>query len=267
MKNKNSSSRQLLKIALGSQLARCKAVKTVGIKCNWNDYSDLEKDLIRKADTVYFPTLFFAASLEASGKKIFPSINSYTHLGDKIKQTTLFSLTGVPVPKTRIFFGAQRRQRIMESFSFPFIAKIPVGTGRGEGVFLINSIHDLDEYLKLVSTAYIQEHLKVKRDLRVVVIGKRCVMAYWKEISEDSFRSNVAKGGVINFKNIPEEAVNLALYASNKCGLDHAGFDIAESEDGLVIIEANMRFGTEGFEKAGISYKDVLCGMVQNNEI
>lgn len=255
------------KIALGSQLSRCDAVHTIGLKCNWQDYSEADKRQIRCADKVYFPTVFYAASLYGAGKRIFPSINCYTHLGDKIRQTSLFSIAGVPVPETRIFKGKNKKEKILDCFGFPFVAKIPSGTGRGRGVFLIRSDRALDKYLERTSTAYIQERLSIRRDLRVVVIGNTPVLSYWKKGVDSDFRTNVAMGANISFDDVPREAVALAVETACKCGIDHAGFDVAESDDGFVVLEANMKFGTEGFMRAGLSYRDILCEMVKNDEI
>jgi ribosomal protein S6--L-glutamate ligase len=255
------------RVALGRQLSGCGEVRTLGIKCNWQDYSADEQRCIRMASTVYFPTILYAASLHGAGKRIFPSITCYTHLGDKTRQTALFAIGRVPMPETRIFRGGNLEEKITDAFSFPFVAKVPCGTGRGQGVFLVRDRAGLKKYLQITSTAYIQEYLGARRDLRVVVIGRKPVLAYWKEARGGDFRNNVARGAGISFDNVPEEGIALALETALNCGIDHAGFDVAESEEGFVVIEANMKFGTEGFERAGISYRDILCEMVRNNEI
>jgi ribosomal protein S6--L-glutamate ligase len=254
-------------VAIGYQLAGCRHITTVGVKRNWNDYSLSEQNLITNAHKIYFPTIFFASPLYSAGKNIFPSINSYNHLGDKIRQLTLFSITNIPIPKTRIFSQAVTVEEILDIFSLPLVAKLPYGSGRGQGVFLIRSKEELKTYLSTATRPYIQEYLPIHRDIRVVVVGQKVILAYWKQMRKGNFRSNVAQGGAIDFRDVPDAAVDLALDTAIRCGLDHAGFDIAEGRNGFVVLEANVNFGKEGFEMAGLSYKQILCNMIDRGEI
>ena len=255
------------RVSLGRQLSLSRKVLCLGLKCNWQDYTPEERALILGAEKVYFPTLFYAQLLDAMGKRIFPSPSSYNLLGNKIRQTCLFSMLGVPHPETRFFFGKNRGEKILARFRFPFIGKLPVASSLGRGVFLIDSERALDDYLKRVTTAYIQEYLPIDRDLRIVVIGKDAVLSYWKIARSGDFRTNVARGSRISFDDVPHEAVELAKDLSARSGIDHAGFDICITERGPMIFEANIHFGTEGFREAGLSYKQVIADMADRFEI
>ena len=259
-----------MKVAIGSKLRQCPGVTTVGLRLNWDDYSREEKRMIREAERIYFPTLFYAGSLHAAGKPIFPSASSYHHLGDKIRQLSLFRFLNIPMPRTMLFAGSlqKREAEILANFDFPFIAKKATGSGQGRGVFLITNREKLKTYLQTCpGVSYIQEYLDFKRDLRVVIIGNRVVHSYWKESASEDFRTNIAQGGQISFENIPQEALNLALKAARVSGIDYAGFDLCESEQGWMVIEANINFGIEGFQAAGLSLKRMLCDMVMAGEI
>ncbi len=255
------------KVALGLQLSHCPSVVTLGVKCNWDDYSSEEIELIRSAPKVYFPTIFFADTLAAAGKCLFPSIQCYRLLGDKIKQMLLFDFLGVPFPRTRVFWGSNRAEKILKYFEFPFIAKFPYGSSMGQGVFLIKNRSDLDQYLLQTRHAYIQEYIPIRRDLRLIVLGKKVVHSYWKEASSGEFRTNVAQGGRITFDPVPEKALHLVRELATKAGLDHAGFDVCERDKEFLILEANMHFGKKGLEMAGKSYKDILRDMVEGGII
>ena len=159
------------KVALGKRLRHSPLVHTLGLRPNISDYSEIELDLLRNADTIYYPSTLYEDIFLALGKRVFPA-NFYRYMGDKIKQTELFTLLGIPHPRTRIYRDTPRVSQILADFSFPFIAKIPRGSSKGRGVFLIRSREDLQDYLQDYAPAYIQEYLPIDRDLRVVLVGQ-----------------------------------------------------------------------------------------------
>lgn len=254
-------------IALEARLKNCKNVVTLGVRPNFSDYSPAEADLIRNAEKIYYPTTFYAELLDAMGKKTFPSYHNYKCVQDKIKQTALFNLLEIPHPKTRVFYGNRQKNSICDRFEFPFIAKIPRGSAMGRGVYLIRSQKDLDDYIKLSKVAYIQEYLPSDRDIRVVIIGDRVVHAYWRISPAGEFRSNVAVGATISLDPVPENALDLALDTARRCRWDDVGIDIIEHDKNLYVLEANMKFGKEGFRKAGIDYLKLMERMIENGQI
>ena len=261
MKNENKI------IALESRLRGCKHVITLGAKPNFSEYSREEASLIRNAGKIYYPTTFYADLFDAMGKKTFPSYHTYKCVQDKIKQTALFNLLKIPHPTTKVYYGRNAMKKILRDFDFPFIAKVPRGSAMGRGVFLVQSQNDLAEYLKNTSPAYIQSYIKADRDIRVVVIGNNAVHAYWRVAALGEFRSNVAKGGRIELDNVPDDALDLALYTAEKCGWDDVGIDIIKVETGYYVLEANMKYGKEGFRMAGIDYLELMEELIERGEI
>ena len=257
----------MARICLGGKLKAAKSVRCIPFRYNWSDFTSKEKGLILEAERIYFPTIHYAPVFNSLGKDIFPSISSYMLLGNKILQTQAFSAASIPMPRTRLFTGRDRLKKIQEEFSFPLVAKVPVASSRGKGVSLVKSRKGLKEYLGLVTVAYIQEYIPIERDVRVVVIGRRAVLSYWKVAATGKFQTNVFQGGEIEFENVPDEAVELALLAANRCNIDHAGFDICMSERGPLVLEANIHFGREGFKKAGVSYRGLLSKMADSGQI
>ena len=254
-------------VALEARLKHCKNVVTLGVRPNFSDYSPAEADLIRDAEKIYYPTTFYAELLDAMGKKTFPSYHNYKCVQDKIKQTALFNLLEIPHPRTRVFYGNRQKNSICDRFEFPFIAKIPRGSAMGRGVYLIRSQKDLDDYIKLSKVAYIQEYLPSDRDIRVVIIGDRVVHAYWRISPAGEFRSNVAVGATISLDPVPKNVLDLALDIAQRCRWDDVGIDIIEHDKNLYVLEANMKFGKEGFRKAGIDYLKLMERMIENGQI
>jgi ribosomal protein S6--L-glutamate ligase len=254
-------------IALEARLRNCKNVLTLGVRPNFSDYSPREAELIRKAHKIYYPTTFYADLFDAMGKATFPSYHTYKCVQDKIKQTALFDLLDLPHPRTRVFYGKRQKKSILDHFSFPFIAKIPRGSALGRGVYLIHNEKELRNYLKMTSPAYVQEYLPIDRDIRVVVIGRRIVHAYWRIAPPDEFRSNVAVGGQISLEAVPEKARDLALQVARSCCWDDVGIDICEHKGLFYVLEANMKYGRQGFREAGLDYDQLMESMIANEEI
>jgi len=255
------------KVALEARLKACRNVITLGVKTNISDYSPEASELLRRSVKIYYPSAFYADLFDAMGKETFPSYHTYKFAQDKIKQTAIFQLLDLPHPKTRVFYGTQSKKRITEHFSYPFIGKIPRGSAMGRGVFLIRDASDLEAYCAIATPAYIQEYLPVDRDVRVVVIGRRVMHAYWRISAPGEFRNNVSLGAEICLDSIPEEAKELALRTARCCRWDDVGIDICRHENRFLVLEANMKYGKEGFRAAGIDYPTLMEDLIDNGEI
>ncbi len=256
-------------IALEARLRTCKNVLTLGVRPNFADYNPFEAEMIKKAETIYYPTTFYADLFDAMGKRTFPSYHTYKCVQDKIKQSALFALLDIPHPRTRVFYGRGRRQKnnIMDLYDFPFIGKIPRGSAMGKGVYLIQNEFELAAYLEKTDVAYIQAFIPIDRDIRVVVIGKKVVHAYWRIAPPGEFRSNLAVGGTVCLDDIPAEALDLALYTAQGCKWDDVGIDICKHDGCFYVLEGNMKYGKEGFRAAGIDYYKLMESLIENDEI
>ena len=254
-------------IALEKRLRRCRNVRTLGVRSNFLDYTPEERQTIIAAPKIYYPSVFYADLLDALGKDLFPSYHTYKCVQDKIKQTALFDLLDIPHPRTRVYYGKRQMERITTHFSFPLVAKIARGSALGKGVFLIRDQAELATYCRQTRVAYIQEYLPLDRDMRIVVIGRRAVHAYWRVAMPGEFRSNLAAGGRINLDPVPEAAIELARRAAHLCGWTDVGMDVYQHEDRFGVFEANMKYGKEGFRQAGIDYDRLMEDLIAHGEI
>jgi ribosomal protein S6--L-glutamate ligase len=254
-------------IALEARLKNCRNVRTLGVRTNFSDYSPREAELIRQAEKIYYPTTFYADLFDTIGKPTFPNYHTYKCVQDKIKQTALFQLLKLPHPPTRVFYGKRQKKSIPDHFTFPFIAKIPRGSAQGRGVYLIHNEQQLRNYLEQGGPAYVQAYLPIDRDIRVVVIGRRIVHAYWRIAPPSEYRSNLAVGGRISLDDVPCEALDLALEVVRACRWDDVGIDICQHNGHFYVLEANMKYGKEGFRKAGLDYIQLMETMIANEEI
>lgn len=245
-------------IVIGARLRRYPQFTTLGPRPNLDDYPPEHLELIRRAEVVYYPTEALAPQLAAMGKRLFPSLACHLLEGDKIKQTTLFKLLGLPHPRTRVFYGNQRGE-ILDHFAFPFVAKKARASSRGRGVHLIENQAQLTAYLAENKVAYIQERLPISRDLRVVVIGFQPVCAYWRLPPPGEWRSNVAQGATVDFTGVPPLAVELAVAAAKAADLDEVGLDLAVVDGQPLLLEFNVKYGRQGPGQMGLDVVDYVA--------
>ena len=253
-------------IALGSRLRGVPEVLTLGVKPNFLDYTPVERELILGADIILYPTLNYAQFFTTMGKRLFPSLETYLYADEKIKQTTLFYLLGIPHPRTRIYYHLHH-QEILGDFSFPFVAKLARCSARGRGVFKIDNSMELETYLQLTSIAYVQEYLPHEQDLRVVLINYQPVLAYWRIRKPGDFRTNISQGGRINFDDIPEQGITLAQESARKCRFDDVGIDLINSQGQWYVIEANMKYGRKGLKMKGLDLKVIMRQKLLSGEL
>jgi ribosomal protein S6--L-glutamate ligase len=259
------SSRKVL--ALEARLRSCRNVVTLGVRPNFSDYSPEEAEKIRSAPKIYYPTAFYADLFDALGKPTFPSYHTYKCVQDKIKQTALLQIAGLPHPQTRVFYGKKQREKIKKYFSFPFIAKEARGSAMGRGVYFIRTDKELDAYSHNRHVAYIQQYIPLDRDIRVVVVGREIVHAYWRIATDGEFRTNVAVGGKISLDAVPDGAIRLARKAAQICRWDDVGIDLCRHKGDYLILEANMKYGKEGFRAAGMDYFGLMEKLIDDERI
>jgi ribosomal protein S6--L-glutamate ligase len=244
-------------IALGSRLVGVPEVCTLGVKLNFQDYTELEQQQILDASVILYPTLNYAQFFTTMGKRIFPSVETYLYADEKIKQTTLFHLLSIPHPRTK-FYLKRDFSKIQQDFDYPFIAKIPRGSACGRGVFMISDQADLEQYLQKVKTAYIQEYLPHERDLRVILINYEPVLAYWRRRAPDDFKTNLYQGGRMDFADVPDDIMPMVQEYARRCKFNDVGLDLIEFQGSWYLIEANMLYGREGFKKKNLVLKEVI---------
>ncbi len=126
---------------------------------------------------------------------------------------------------------------------------------------------ELKTYLARVKVAYIQEYLPHERDLRVVLINYQPVLTYWRVRPRDDFRTNLARGGRIDFDHIPSEAIELAVATARQCRFDDVGLDLIPTAGGWRIIEANMKYGRKGLKLQGLDLGKIMREKLLSGEL
>jgi ribosomal protein S6--L-glutamate ligase len=263
----NREAKTLTRIAFSRRFGSCPGLTILQPRPNFHDFTPAEQELIRRADKVYYPTALLVDLFLTLGKEIFPSRETYVYAGDKVKQTLLFQVLNIPHPRTKCYYGRQR-DNILQEFSLPLVAKVARGSSLGEGVFLIRSEEELTKYLQGNRIAYIQEYLPLEKDLRVILINHREVLAFWRQGPHGEFRHNLARGAAPDFEGIPSAALELARRVSRACNFDDVGLDLCHTPSrGWLVLEANMNYGREGLARRGLKLDEVLRDLMEEGVI
>lgn len=213
-----------------------------------------ELETVKAADLVLFPGYWQVNSLVyALHKPIFPSLPNYLLGHNKVEMTRAFqAVCPDQVPDTLILPNTpSARERILDEFFFPFVAK-DIRSARGCGVYLIENVEQFRRYAaEEREVLYVQMHLPIDRDMRIVWVGDRIAAAYWRQAREGEFHNNVYQGGRVIFDPVPDEALALVERTARTLGLDFAGFDVAAVDGAFFFFEFNNRFGNQALNASG----------------
>ncbi len=217
-------------------------------------------ELLQQAEWVLFPEYWQLNALQYAWKaRVFPSEASYRIGHNKIEMTRAF-LAVAPhnTPDTYIVANTPvNADELWQSLPRPFVAKLPKSS-MGEGVWLIDTHGDWQDYLQRTDVLYVQEYLPIDRDLRIVLVGDRILSAYWRVQSPYSFHNNLARGGAVEFGAVPQAALDLVLQVAGALGIDHAGFDVAMVGERPYLFELNRLFGNQGISGGDAAVREAI---------
>jgi len=172
---------------------------------------------------------------------------------------------GLPVPKTVLALSSDQLNRVRGEFGAAAVYKTAIGT-HGGGAWKVGPTDPLTARVGK-RRAFIQELLGRQgepiRDLRVYVVGDEVVGAMFRYAAERDWRTNVARGGSVEdaTDRLPAAVFDLARRAASVIGLDYAGVDLIEGDDGWYVLEVNPTAGFRGLYRAtGYSPAPVIAG-------
>lgn len=174
----------------------------------------------------------------------------------KSRSFEIMRAAGLPLPRTMsVTNRAQLQEAIKLIGGFPLLIKLNEST-HGRGVWLVpnrataEAVQDILRERGL--TMLVQEFIAESdgADIRLIIVGDRCVAAMRRRAPAGEFRSNLHRGGSAVPLKPPDGYVDLAVRAARAHQLDVAGVDIIEAERGPLLLELNSSPGLEGIEGA-----------------
>jgi RimK family alpha-L-glutamate ligase len=145
-------------------------------------------------------------------------------------------------------------------FNFPVIIK-GSGGDRGTRVFKADNLEEMEKLVRDLRKSeteegkryMLQEYIPNNGDYRVLVLGKKVLGVMKRSAKQNCFLNNYSAGGTVEVAELPENIKQLAVKATEVCGLMVAGVDVAFRDNDLnrpVIWEVNKGPQFKGFMKA-----------------
>lgn len=163
--------------------------------------------------------------------------------------------------------------RISALTGYPFILKECFGSF-GAQVHLIRSEEECIQILKSINgrPCIIQEYIRTRSaktsdfscdhayssDIRINVVGGKCAASMLR-YNDNDFRANITAGGHMCAYDPTDDECEMALKACKALGLDFAGVDILQSDDGPLLCEVNSNAHFKSiYDCTGINIADEI---------
>lgn len=183
---------------------------------------------------------------------------------DKAMTSFLLHHAGLPTPLTWVLHDRTEALRIAEQElkeGHLLISK-PLFGSQGEGIRRMEKSTDLLWLTSSQGVYYLQRFVPCAgegfSDLRVFVING-CAIAAMRRRGK-YWLTNVARGAVCELVDIQPELAHLAIQAATLLGMDYAGVDIVQDQQGhYLLIEANSIPAWKGLESVcGLNIAELL---------
>ena len=189
----------------------------------------------------------------------FPVINNFQSIllaRNKFLTLQILSERGVPIPESAYASNWSNFAAAAAKLGgFPLVLKTPQSR-QGRGVFLIDAVKGnrrlLNSFLEKGEGLLIQKFIPTekRRDIRIMVVGKRVVGAMSLIPRKGDFRANIHLQGRAERVRPTRAMSNLAIRSAEALGLAISGVDMIEEEDGeLRVVDVNYSPGFKGLEK------------------
>jgi len=191
---------------------------------------------------------------------------------DKLRSMQILSRAGVGLPTTSFAHSIQDVNGLLEVVGgTPVVVKLLEGT-QGLGVVLAETKKAAESVIgafrQLDANILVQQFIKEAggSDIRALVVGGKVVAAMRRKGAPGDFRSNLHRGGTAEMIKLTPSERSTAVRASKSLGLNVAGVDMLQSEEGPMVLEVNSSPGLEGIENAsGVDIADLIIEYIEDN--
>ena len=187
---------------------------------------------------------------------------------DKLQALQIFDAEAIPFPQTCFVCRKQDLDAAFEQLGEPpFVVKVLQGT-QGSGVLLAEdtrqAVSMAETLLDADRPVLLQRFIAESRgkDVRAVVVGDRVVSSVRRVNETGEFRSNVHRGAEAEPIAIDPAYAEVAVRAAQALGLEVAGVDMLEANEGPVVMEVNSSPGVHGMED---STGDDIAGAIADH--
>jgi ribosomal protein S6--L-glutamate ligase len=191
---------------------------------------------------------------------------------DKLRCLQMLSRHDIGIPATEF---VRRSQDVLPAIErvggVPVVIKLLKGT-QGIGVILAETLAVAESIIETLHSArqsvLVQKFVAESkgRDIRAFVVGDRVVAAARRVAKAGEFRSNLHRGGSAEAVQLDDAYEAAAVRSAQVVGLQVAGVDMLEGNDGPAVMEVNSTAGLQGIETStGIDVAGSIIDYVREN--
>ena len=203
---------------------------------------------------------YTAAMLEAAGLRLFNRRSAVEICDDKMLTHLALAGKGIPMPDTvagalcytqDAALSDETVRKLENSLGYPMIIKQSYGS-LGKGIYRVENRKELKNVYDGIKLAphLFQRSIEESygRDVRVIVVGRKCVAAMERR-SDGDFRSNLELGGK-GFPYKTDIKLNgICRRTAEILKLDYCGIDLLVGREGYLVCEVNSNAFFGGIEK------------------
>ncbi len=187
----------------------------------------------------YTSTLqFMIKELESQGNTVSPSFYESCFWENKAFMHNEFNRCQVNTPKTEIINDILNFSPAT-NWSYPFLIK-EIHSAGSLGLHKIASNKELQKLKdqiakkKQLSPILVQELIEMRRDLRVILVGEKIVLHYWRiNLGKEWKPTSTSKGSEVDFITFPEKWRQWIIDTFKRLDLNTGAFDITWPQDNL----------------------------------
>ncbi|ELY48013.1 RimK family alpha-L-glutamate ligase [Natronorubrum bangense] len=188
----------------------------------------------------------------------------------KLSTATTLAANDVQTPDVTLALNSEQLNAARGRYGEEAVYKTAIGT-HGGGTWKVGRDEPINAKVGN-RYAFLQELIDrdgaKHRDVRVYVVGGEIISAMYRYAPDNDWRTNVALGGSVEdaTNDLPEVAREMARQASTAIGLDYAGVDLVEGDDGWFVLEVNPTAGFKGlYEATNISPAPYIAKLAIEN--
>lgn len=198
--------------------------------------------LLKRVDTL--------RQFEMRGVTLVNSTQGFLNARDKYRATQLLASAGLRVPETKLTEDVYVLSETMRAWGSAVLKPLIGSMGYGSLLVTDPDIAFIigKTWLSYSQPVLVQKYMRSKdRDIRVFVVGNEVLGAIYRYKPESTWKTNVAQGAKVEKAVVDAELNELSVKAAETLGLDYAGVDVGETEEGYVIYEVNAMPNWQGF--------------------
>lgn len=168
--------------------------------------------------------------------QFIPSLDTQFANKSKENVTQFCEKYNIPIPKTQIFYEPSEAEQFFKQTVYPKIIKKSYGPSNYGGYFVhkVDSYQEATELLNKTNyyPVYTQDFVPMAADIRVMLIGHKPVCAFWRRPPEGEWLTNTSQGGSMDYMDVPQEVLDLAVNVSKVANAEYWACDVAVGVDG-----------------------------------